>query len=122
MDLGSFHKGNDFGVCSFKRKVSTYGDEEQTFQAEEQQNQRTSVSVFSRVARTLAGSWEELGIATETRLLRPKGLRSQAFVLSDCSPQFSRGAPPGRMPETDNSEKVFAYGHVAHSRIKSARK
>ena len=50
MDLGCFQRGNDFWTQSFKGKVSTYGDVEETFQREGQQNQRSPVNGVFRNA------------------------------------------------------------------------
>lgn len=50
MDLGCFQRGIDFWTQSFKGRVSTYGDAEETFQREGQQNQRSPVNGVFRNA------------------------------------------------------------------------
>lgn len=91
MALESFCKGNDFWVPSFKGRVSTYGGEGWAFQAEEQQNQRTSVSVLSGMLRILAGAWEELGSASRSETAEASGAKEPGLhVVKLQSPVLTR--------------------------------
>lgn len=116
MYLGSFAKENDFQVQSVMGKASTYGDEGWTFQAEEQQNQRTGLSIFSGKLRILAGPWEELGSAgrgktTEASEAKEPGLH----VVGLQSPVLTRS-------QQQVTEKAFVLGHIVHQHIKWAEK